>query len=95
MGALLINRVNHMKKDKYYRTSDIDLASFLFVKFRNVPEPQWVDGERKEFPFEKNPYLEELVEVFLFGDSRDERLLVSSRELLIARKQLLAKIKRG
>jgi hypothetical protein len=84
-----------MRTDKYYRTSDLDLASFLLAKVKNMPETQWIGNEKKEFPFDKTPYLEELREIFLFGDRYDDRLLINVKDLQIARKQLIERLKRG
>ena len=83
-----------MKQDKYYRTSDLNLATFLFTKVQNVPEVEWLDGEKKEFAFDKTDYLEDLIHTYLFGNSSNEELLVNVKFFIQAREQLLDKIKR-
>jgi len=84
-----------MKEDKYYRTSDLNLATFLYAKVQSIPEVQWFDGEKKEFAFDKTDYLEELERVFRFGDTSDKRLLVNVKFYIEAREQLLDRIKRN
>lgn len=83
-----------MRIDKYYRTSDLNLATFLFAKIQNIPEVEWLEGEKKEFAFDKTDYLEELIHTYLFGNSLDEDLLVNVKFFIQAREQLLDKIKR-
>lgn len=84
-----------MKENKYYRTSDLALATFLFAKVQNIPEVQWLDGEKKEFAFDKTDQLEELVRVYTFGSTSDKRLLVNVKFFIQAREQLLDKLKRS
>lgn len=84
-----------MKEDRYYRTSDLNLATFLYAKVQSMPEVQWLDGEKKEFALKKTDYLDELERVFRFGDTSDKRLLVNVKFFIEAREQLLDKIKRN
>lgn len=84
-----------MKQDKYYRTSDLNLATFLFAKVQDMPEVDWLEGEKKEFAFDKTKQLEELIRSYSFGDTSDKRLLVNVKFFIEAREQLLDKVKRN
>lgn len=81
-----------MKKDKYFRTTNLNLAVFLFASNQQVCGIEPVSGEQKSFAFIKTDFLEELVWLYSFGDKDDERLLVQVHKYEQARRELLDKL---
>lgn len=83
-----------MKKDteKYYRTSGLNIAVFLYANNYQIAGINAVNGSQKEFVFINSPSLEELVEIYKFGSKNDERLLVGIHEVEQARRELLDRL---
>lgn len=81
-----------MKKNKYFRTTNFQLATFLFAKNQQISGISPISTEQKEFVFIKTNYLEELVWLYKFGDRDDERLLVYVHRYEQARRELLEKL---
>lgn len=82
-----------MTQDRYYRTSTFPLVAFLFTKGEQVAGINPTDDPRKkEFAFVKTPRLEELIDLYRFGDKNNPELLVSVRLYEQARKELLDKL---
>jgi len=73
--------------NKYYRTSNFELAVFLIAKnfhLLNIEN----DSERKTFIFDQSPELKNLVQVFYFGKDSEPEILINARKLLQARRNL-------
>lgn len=81
-----------MKKDKYFRTTNLNLAIFLFINNQQISGVNPVSEGQKEFAFIKSDYLEELAWLYKFGDRDDERLLVYVHRYEQARRELLEKL---
>ena len=82
-----------MKKEKYFRTTNFNLASFLFTKglvLANVDKLE--DQRRATFVFIENSKIEELVHEFSFAKEDDDIVLVDARKLMYATKQLKEKL---
>lgn len=81
-----------MKKDKYMRTTNLNLAIYLYAQDQQIVGISPVNDSQKEFSFIKTPLLEELEWLYKFGDREDERLLVSIHKYERARKDLLDRL---
>ncbi len=80
-------------RDRYYRSSSFPLVAFLFAKGEQVAGINPTDNpSKKEFSFISSPRLEELVELFKFGERRDPELLVSVHLYEQARRELLDRL---
>ncbi len=82
-----------MKKDRYYRTTNLNLATFLFAKEQQISGINPVNEKQKEFAFINSGYLEELVWIWKFGDRDDDRLMVLIPRYEQARNELLDRLK--
>ena len=63
-----------MEIDKYFRTTNLNLAIFLYVKSCQISGIDPVGNKQKEFAFVDSPELQNLVEIYKFGD-KDSKLL--------------------
>ncbi len=81
-----------MKKDKYFRTTNLSLAIFLFANDQQIGGINPINAEQKEFAFIKTDYLEELVFIYKFGEKDDDRLLVNVHKYEQARRELLDRL---
>lgn len=82
-----------IKKDRYFRISSLSLAVFLLAKGEQVAGVNPTDNpSKKEFVFVKTDRLEELVEIYKFGENDDIDLLASIRLFEQARRQLLDRL---
>jgi len=81
-----------MEKDKYFRTTNLNLAVFLFASNQQIGGINPVNAEQKEFAFIKTDFLEELVWLYKFGDKDDDRLLVNVHRYEQARRELLDRL---
>ena len=81
-----------MKTDRYYRTTNLNLAVYLFANNQQISGINPINTEQKEFEFIKNNYLEELVGIYKFGDKNNEQLLVSVHKYEQARRELLDRL---
>lgn len=84
-----------MKTDgeRYYRTTALPLAVFLFAKSQQIAGVNPTDEPgKKEFVFVRTDYLEELVDKYKFGDRDDPDLLVNIHVWEYARNTLLDRL---
>ena len=82
-----------MKKDRYFRSASFPLVTFLFTKGEQIAGVNPTDNPRKkEFAFVITPRLEELVDLYKFGDRKDPDLLVNVRLYEQARNDLLDRL---
>ena len=80
-------------KNRYYKSTSFPLVAFLFTKGKQIAginETETIN--KKEFAFVLTPDLEELVELFKFGDRDDPELLVSVHSYEQARRELLDRL---
>ncbi|MCX6706497.1 MAG: hypothetical protein NTV24_05390 [Candidatus Woesebacteria bacterium] len=80
-------------RDKYYRTTNLNMATFLFAKDQIIVGVNPINDSQKEFAFVLTPELEELSEIYKFGDSNDERRYIEIRKYEQARNSLLDLLK--
>ena len=79
--------------DRYFRTHSFSLVLFLFAKDQVIAGINSTEVEgRKSFAFVKTLRLEELVELFKFGDRNDPDLLVPVHKYEQARRELLDRL---
>ncbi len=80
-----------MKKDiePHFRTVNLNLAIFLYVKSCQIEGVYSVGDKQKEFSFVDTPKLQKLTEVYRFGDKDDKLLMVQIHEYEQARNTLL------
>lgn len=81
-----------MKKDKNFRSTNLNLVTFLFVNNQQINGINPINEEKKEFSLARTDQLEELVWLYKFGDRDDERLLVPVYRYEQARRELLEKL---
>lgn len=82
-----------MNPDKYFRTQKFNLSTFLYTKNQVIVGVNTLAPKLKEFAFLRSEALEELIEVYKFGDKNDPRLLVPIRTYEQARDELLDMLK--
>ena len=78
--------------DRYFRTTNFALALFLYTKDQQIAGVTPVNNNQKEFSFLTSPYLEELVDLYKFGDRSDDRLLVEVHKYEQGRRDLLDRL---
>lgn len=79
--------------NRYFRSSSFPLVVFLFCKNEQVAGINPTDNPtKKEFAFLLTPRLEELVDLYKFGDRNDPELLVPVHFYEQARRELLDKL---
>jgi hypothetical protein len=83
---------NKNRNDRYFRSSSLPLATFLFTKEQGLVGIHATDGCKKEFLFVQTPRLEELVGKYKFGERNDEDALVDARLYEHARQELLDRV---
>lgn len=81
-----------MKKYKYYRTTNLNLAVFLYSTNHQIVGINPVVDGIKEFTFLKTDTVEENIELYKFGDKDDDRLLVNVHLYERARRELLDRL---
>jgi hypothetical protein len=82
-----------MNTDRYFRSTSFPLVAFLFTKGQQIAAINVTDNpSKKEFSFMLTPILEELVELFKFGDRDDPQLLVNVHSYEQARRELLDRL---
>ena len=82
-----------MNGDRHYRSTSFPLVAFLFAKGEQVSGINSTDNpSKKEFTFVSRPRLEELVELYKFGDRNDTELLVSAHAYEQSRRELLDRL---
>lgn len=83
------------KEEKYYRTADLPMASFLFAKgIELVNIDKLSDKKRAYFVFVESPIREELTYIYNFVPEDDERASVDARKIIYATKTLKEKLYR-
>ena len=83
----------NMKRDKYFRTSSFPQAVFLKEKQQQITSIDLTDDPgRKNFVFLKTDRLDELVNLYKFGDRDDPDLLVEVHAYEQARRDLLDRL---
>ncbi|MCX6717727.1 MAG: hypothetical protein NTU76_03580 [Candidatus Taylorbacteria bacterium] len=80
-------------KDKYVRTTNLNVAVFLFTNNQQISGINPINNEQKEFAFIKTDYLEELIYLYKFANKDDERLLVPVHKYEQARRELLERLR--
>ena len=80
-------------QDRYVCITALNIAAFLFAKGEQIAgvNPTDIKGQ-KEFVFIRTDRLDELAEIYKFGDNNDSELLVSIRLIEQARRQLLDRL---
>jgi len=80
-------------KNKYFRTTNFNLAIFLFTKgLELVNIDRLEDQKRATFVFIENSQTEELIHEFDFAQENNEVVMVDARKLIYATKQLKEKL---
>jgi hypothetical protein len=96
MVVFLLLKNNYMKKDsdRYFRTSSFSLAAFLFANSEQIAGVNETEERgKKEFCFVMTDRLEELVDLYKFGDRNDPDLLVHVHTYEQGRRELLDRLK--
>jgi hypothetical protein len=84
-----------MKKDidRYFKTSSFPLVNFLFAKGIQIEGIESVDRlGKKSFTFMRSERLEELINLYKFGDKSDADLLVQVHVYEQTRRELLERL---
>lgn len=81
-----------MNKDKYFRTNNFYLSSFLFAKGLELANIDRADPKKCVFVFSDTPLRELLVGVFNFSKQNDPEIQVDARTLILAIKTLKDKL---
>lgn len=75
---------------RYFRSSSFPLALFLFAKGEQIAGINPTENpSKKEFAFVRTNRLDELCEIYKFGDNNDPELLIPIRLVEQARRKLL------
>ena len=75
-------------KNKYFRTNNFYLSTFLFAKGLELVNIDRTDPKKCSFVFADTPLRELLVGVFHFGKQDDPEATVDARKLIYAIKKL-------
>ena len=78
--------------DKYFRTTNFYLASFLFAKGLELVNIDKADPKRCVFVFFDTSEREMLVEVFNFAPENHTEVMTDARKLIYASKRLKDKL---
>jgi len=79
--------------NKYFRTTNFNLASFLFAKGQELVNIDRLENQKRAtFVFIENLQIEELVHEFDFAQENNEVVMVDARKLIYATKQLKEKL---
>ena len=79
--------------DRYFRNCSFHLVNFLYAKGEQIVEINQIDNSgKKEFAFLRTPRLEELVNLYKFGNRNDPELFVSVHVYEQARRELLDRL---
>ena len=80
-------------KDRYFRTSSLPLAVFLYAKGQKIAGLNSTEEKyRKEFTFIRTDYLDDLVDLYKWGDREEKELQVSIHLVEYARNELLDRL---
>ena len=85
-------RFKNMSIDKYFRTNNFYLGSYLFAKGLELVSIDRTDPKKCVFVFADTPLRELLVGVFNFGKENDPEIQVDARTLILAIKTLKDKL---
>ncbi len=78
-----------MKANKYFRTKNFYVASFLYTKGATLVNIDKItDSQRAYFVFAESPDIPMWLESFNFGKENEEEVLVDARKLIQAIKEL-------
>ncbi len=80
-------------RDKYIRTTNLSQAIYLYAQDQQIAGVNNVGEGQKEFVFIKTDKLEELIDLYKFGDRNDERLFIEVHKYEQARRDLLDRLK--
>ena len=75
-----------------FRTVNLNLAIFLYVKSCQIAGINSAGGKQKEFSFIDTPKLQELTEVYKFGDRDNKLIMVQVHKYEQARRELLDRL---
>lgn len=78
-----------MKIEKYYRTQKFNLSVYLYSKNQIIVGVNTITPRTKEFAFLNTEELDELIDLYRFGDKQDKRLLIPVHKYEQARNELL------
>lgn len=78
--------------NKYFKTTNFYLASFLYARGSELVSIDRNDPKRCVFVFVDTPQRETLLEVFNFGQENDARVMVDARKLISGIKMLKDKL---
>ena len=81
-----------MKKDKYEKTTNLNLATFLYANSQQIAGINELSNGQKEFAFVITDRLEELINTYKFPELEDEDLLIDVHKYEYARRYLLDRI---
>lgn len=82
-----------MNINRYYRSSSFPLVVYLFAKGEQIAGVNPTDNpSKKEFAFVSSPRLEELVDLWKYGDRNDPELLVPAHLYEQSRRELLDRL---
>ena len=79
--------------ERYFRTTNFNLATFLFAKGIALANIDRLDNQKRQtFVFIESPQTEELIHEFDYAKENDEIVMVDARKLIYATKQLKDKL---
>ncbi len=78
-----------MKIEKCYRTQKFNLSVYLYSKNQTIVGVNSITPKTKEFAFLNTEELDELIDIYRFGNKEDQRLLVPVHKYEQARNELL------
>ena len=79
--------------NKYFYTTNFNLASFLFAKGIELANIDRLDNQKRAtFVFVENPQIEELVHAFDYAKENEEVVMVDARKDIHASKMLKEKL---
>jgi hypothetical protein len=79
--------------ERYFRTTNFNLASFLFAKGIELANIDRLDNQKRAtFVFVENPQIEELVHAFDYAKENEEIVMVDARKIIHASKMLKEKL---
>jgi hypothetical protein len=82
-----------MNRNRYFRSASFPLVIYLYVKQQQITSIDLTDDPgRKNFVFLKTDRLDELVNLYKFGDRDDPDLLIEVHAYEQARRDLLDRL---
>lgn len=83
------------KDDRYYRTSGMYLAAFLFANGIELAGIDRNDPNRAKFVFVDDPQREALVHAFNFGPENSTSVLLDARKMITAIRNMKQVLRQG